>query len=108
MQDTHTIETPISKKKVVLKGWITGREADELNNAMFEGVMVGQEDADSPEKIKIPASKSITQKQKKIQIYVVSVDGNTERAADKVMDMNEQDTAFVSEQIDEIIKKKSE
>lgn len=107
MQDTTTIETPVGKNKVVIRNWITGKQADHLQSAFFDGLNVSQAEMEKFEEIKIPASKLMEFNHRKIEVYVESVDGNKENVLEAVLGMREEDTAFVAKEIEEVIKKKS-
>lgn len=104
--DTTTIKTPVKGQEVVLRNWITGAQADHIQSAFFEGLEVSQADLENFGDIKIPASKLITFNAKKLDVYVVSVDGVTENAGALVREMHQEDTAFVLAKVDELSKKK--
>lgn len=104
--DTTTIKTPIKGHEVVLRNWITGAQADYIQSAFFEGLEVSQADLENFNEIKIPASKLITFNAKKLDVYVVSVDGVKENTGALVRDMHQDDTAFVLAKVDELSKKK--
>lgn len=105
---TLTIVTPNSKENVVIKAWITGREQQSINAAMFEGVKV------KPTMSGVETSSfSLADAQKmdvsSIENVVISIDGNTENIANQILDMHIEDYNFVLDAVRESVsgKKKS-
>lgn len=105
-----TIETPFGKHKVGLKEWITGRDREYIEGSFLSGVdakprMQGKEM--TMDVVKVDLEKlTNSAKARAIEKYVVSVDGATEKIVDVVLDMHEDDTAFILLEIDQLGKKK--
>ena len=106
---TKEIITPIQKRKVVIKEYITGRDREYINEPMYSAVETtpkivgGKTNIEFP---KVDVQKFITESQhREIEKFVVSVDGKTEKILDEVLDMHENDSAFVTSEINKISKK---
>lgn len=101
-RETIAIETPVDKHKVVLKMWITGREKRDLRKPFLDGMKfsVG-ETTPKLEDLK-PGELMERAENIAIETIVVSVDGNTEKKVDAVLDMKEKDYDFVINEINKI------
>jgi hypothetical protein len=105
--NTHKITTPIGSQEVELKDWITGREAEYLDELAYEAVAVKADVSGKADIGNIDLKKIITEtNHRKIETYVVSVGGKSEGVLESVLDMHEQDTQFILDAIDEQRKKK--
>lgn len=109
---TKTIETPIGKVKVEMKEWITGRDREYIDGSFLSGIdarprMHGKEVSMNMEKLDM---EKLTNSaiHRAIEKFVVSVDGKTENVVDAVLDLHEDDTAFILKTIDDSSKKKAE
>lgn len=107
---TRTIETPVGKHKVEIREWISGRQREYINEPMYSAVDTstkvegGKVNVGFP---KVDVRQFITESEhREIETFVVSVDGKAEKVLDLVLDMNEEDTAFVKSEISKIAKKK--
>lgn len=105
--NTHKITTPVGKAEVEIKSWITGREAEYIDELMYEAVavkadMTGKADIGSIDLKKIISETT----HRKIETFVVSVAGSKENILNSVLDMHEDDYQFVVASIDEQRKKK--
>lgn len=101
-----TIETPISKEKVVLKSWLTGREKRAitsvyLNEAFFKG-----------EKGEVEIKGDLVNKAQDETIKTVIVSIGEIKDAEKILnyllDMRNEDYKFVMDKINELTKEKNE
>lgn len=105
--NTHKITTPIGSEEIEIKSWITGREAEHIDELMYEAMAVKADMAGKADIGNIDLKKMISEtNHRKIETFVVSVAGNTEDILNKVLDMHEEDTKFILDAIDEQRKKK--
>jgi len=107
MSNLITVETPFGKNKIELKPWITGAEAEYINEPLMESLGVSPNmESKGAELSKIDMKKVAVMNRRTIEKFVVSVDGNTEKVVDLVLGLHESDTDFVHEKIAELRKKK--
>jgi hypothetical protein len=105
--NTHTITTPIGSQEVEIKDWITGREAEYIDELMYEAVAVKTDMAGKADISNVDLKKIISESNhRKIETFVVSVNSKTENILDTVLDMHETDTQFILDSIEEQRKKK--
>jgi hypothetical protein len=105
--NTHKITTPNGSQEIEIKSWITGRDAEHIEQLMYEALSVKTDMTGKADIEKIDLTKVISEtNHRKIQTFVVSIDGNTENILDTVLDMHEDDTKFILDAIDEQRKKK--
>ena len=106
--NTHKITTPVGNAEVEIKDWITGREAEYIDELSYEAVAVkadftGKADIDS-----VDIKKILTEtNHRKVEKFVVSVNGSTENILDTVLNLHEDDYQFILDSIDEQRKKNS-
>src|ERR1044071_1577463 len=105
--NTHKITTPIGSQEIEIKDWITGREAEFIDELMYEAVavkadMAGKEGIGNVDLKKIIADTA----HRKIETFVVSVGENKENILNTVLSMHEDDYKFILDSIDEQRKKK--
>lgn len=96
------IITPISKIKVQLKDWITGRDEVEIQRPITAvRLQIGEKGTSMGE---INAGEA-SEKSKNIAIekVVISVDGKTEGILDAILDMHKKDYQFVLREVDKVI-----
>jgi hypothetical protein len=105
-----TIITPVSGETIALKSWITGREQQAINAAMFEGVKVKPTASGGVETSSISLADAQKMDVSSIENIVVSINGNTENVKDAVLDMHIQDYNFILDAVRESAggKKKSQ
>lgn len=99
--DTNKIITPVNKVEVELKGYITGRDKQNIEGIMLEAADF-QADENGEYKAKISGKVATLMTNKKIEAVVVSVGGETTNVLDKVLDLISEDYDFVLEEIDKI------
>lgn len=105
--NTHKITTPIGSQEVEIKSWITGREAEYIDELMYEAIAVKADMAGKADIGNIDLKKIISEtNHRKIETFVVSVAGSTENILNSVLDMHEDDTKFIIDSIDAQRKKK--
>ncbi|MDQ0672936.1 hypothetical protein QFZ36_000497 [Pseudarthrobacter siccitolerans] len=98
LQETIEIETPILHKKVVLRGYITGRIKQEVQAVMLSSVTeVSVEQA-----TKFDGTAALAATNKALELIVLSVDGKSEGVLDAVLDLPEGDYDFIKAEVDKI------
>lgn len=98
---THEIVTPIGKSKVVLKDWITGKDSQAIDSAMFAGV--GTSVDGKKLQPKLSESMIADQENASIKAVVVSVDGNETNVVEAILNMRSADYKFVLAEVDKVI-----
>lgn len=105
--NTHKITTPIGSQEVEIKSWITGREAEYIDELAYEAIAVKADIAGKADIGNVDLKKIISEtNHRKIETFVVSVAGSKENILNAVLDMHEDDTKFIVDSIDEQRKKK--
>lgn len=100
-RETFDITTPIKGVKVVLKSWITGREKQKIDGAMFAGVQTtGDGKHLQP---KLSDQMIAEQENASIKAVVVSVDGVDNDVLNAVLNMRSKDYEFVLKEIDRVV-----
>jgi hypothetical protein len=87
-RETKEIVTP-GGHKVVLRTYLTGREANELKAVMFSAMKMNIEDAQSG-KVNVsdvPGTFLIDQEKAALGFLLVSIDGETNAPIDKLLDL---------------------
>lgn len=98
---THEIVTPIGKVKVVLKDWITGKDSQAIDSAMFAGV--GTSVDGKKLQPKLSDTMIADQENASLKSVVISVDGNEQNVVEAVLAMRSADYKFVLEAVDKVI-----
>lgn len=103
MEDRETFEliTPIKKHKVILRSWITGRESQKIDGAMFKGVSTTQDGKKLTPKLS--ESMLSDQENASIEAVVVSVDGKETGVLDTVLNMRAGDYKAVTEAVQKVV-----
>lgn len=102
-RETREFVTP-GGHKIVLRTYLTGREATELRSVMYGALKVNMEDAQSG-KVNVgdvSGAFLVEQEKKVLRFLVVSVDGVTEEAADKLLDLPSTEYDAVKTEVDKI------
>lgn len=100
-RDTFEIVTPVKGHKVVLRSWITGRESQKIDSAMFKGVgTTGDGKRLQP---KLSDTMLADQENASIEVIVVSVDGKDNDLVNTVLNMRKQDYDFVLKEVDRVV-----
>lgn len=105
-----TLTTPNSHT-IVLRDFITGRQREYIDRAQMDAVKTSAA-YDEQGKVKIQFGEVDTvavmtaERYRKVECFVESVDGNTEKVLDLVLDLPEQDYEAVLAAVDEASKKK--
>jgi hypothetical protein len=102
-RETKEIATP-GGHKVVLRTYLTGREANELKSVMFSALKMNMEDAQSG-KVNVsdvPGTFLVEQEHKALGFLVVSVDGDTTAPVDKLLDLPAAEYEAVVKEVNQI------
>lgn len=100
-RETYEVKTPIKGIKVVLKSWITGKESQSIDSAMFAGV--GTSVDGKKLQPKLSDTMIADQENASIRAVVVSVDGNDSDVVNAVLNMRAGDYKFVLEEVDKVV-----
>lgn len=105
--NTHKITTPIGSEEVEIKSWITGREAEYIDELMYEAMAVKADMTGKADIGNIDLKKMISEtNHRKIETFVLAVSSVKEDILNKVLDMHEEDTHFILDAIEDQRKKK--
>lgn len=107
---TVDIELPITKKKVVIKEYLTRSEERQIKNMMMGDVKFKYRGKQA-ESTEILASKSDLSEDKTIELMVVSVDGETDHSVFMPLLLEElpgKDFNFLRKRIDDLTKDEDE
>jgi len=103
MEDRETFEivTPVKGHVVVLRSWITGRESQKIDGAMFKGVGTTQDGKKLTPKLS--ESMLSDQENASIEVVVVSVDGKENDVVNSVLNMRAKDYSFVTAEVQKVV-----
>lgn len=103
MEDRETFEivTPVKRHVVVLRSWITGRESQKIDGAMFKGVGTTQDGKRLTPKLS--ESMLSDQENASIEVVVVSVDGKENDVVNSVLNMRAKDYSFVVAEVQKVV-----
>lgn len=103
MEDRETFEivTPVKGHVVVLRSWITGRESQKIDGAMFKGVGTTQDGKKLTPKLS--ESMLSDQENASIEVVVVSVDGKEGDVVNAVLNMRAKDYSFVTAEVQKVV-----
>jgi len=103
MEDRETFEivTPVKGHVVVLRSWITGRESQKIDGAMFKGVGTTQDGKRLTPKLS--ESMLSDQENASIEVVVVSVDGKENDVVNSVLNMRAKDYSFVVAEVQKVV-----
>ena len=103
---TITMELPISKTKVVLKEWLTGREYEAVQKSIYEAVKTQADPQTGIKMSEVDMTKLAELNHNGIKAYVVSVGEKKEDLLNVILDLQQQDYQAVVDKINELSKKK--
>src|ERR1044071_2654363 len=93
-RETREITTP-GGRKVVLKTYLTAREANEPKKLILKDAKMSL-DAEGKEVFEgIPGTVAIDQQQKLMELTVVSIDGVTENVPELLLDLPDEESRFI-------------
>jgi len=103
MEDRETFEivTPVKGHVVKLRSWITGRESQKIDGAMFKGVGTTQDGRRLTPKLS--ESMLSDQENASIEVVVVSVDGKENDVVNAVLNMRAKDYSFVVAEVAKVV-----
>lgn len=103
MEDRETFEivTPEKGIKVVLRSWITGREKQKIDGAMFKGV--GTTGDGKTLRPTLSDTMIADQENASLEAVVVEVDGNTTKVVERVLNMRVKDYEYVLKEVSRIV-----
>ncbi len=103
MEDRETFEivTPVKGHVVVLRSWITGRESQKIDGAMFRGVGTSQDGKKLTPKLS--ESMLADQENASIEVVVVSVDGKDNDVVNSILNMRAKDYSFVVAEVAKVV-----
>jgi hypothetical protein len=100
---TREIETPVGKHKVLIKTWITGREREHIQEPIFGAINMTPRQVGANvnmEMQKMDMARMVSESgHRELSTFVVSVDGKSENVLDTILDMHEDDVAFIKAEI---------
>lgn len=102
-RETKSLTTP-GGHTVVLRSYLTGREANQLKELLFADLKLNTEDMESGKVTidAIPASFLVKQEEKAIELLTVSIDGTSENVLQILLDLSSTDYDVVVAAINEI------
>ena len=100
-QETVELKLPISGKTVTLRGFITGRIDQEIQNVFLNDTDI-EADSKGGQAMKMKASLTQLANNKAIELIVLSIDGNTENVLDQVLDLHSVDYKAVVAKVNEV------
>jgi len=101
-RSTHAIVTPVGAAKILLKDWITGREKQLIDGALYGGMETEGEGAKA--KPKMGRTMIADQENASIEAVIVSINNNESNIVETVLDMHSKDYEFIVKHIDKIVK----
>lgn len=104
--NTIKIETPVTKTSIELREWITGKQAEYIQQPIFQAVDVRTNEDGSPKVGAIALERVVESNHRKIESFVVSFNDEKENLMDKILALPENDFNFIVDKIEELRKKK--
>jgi len=104
---TKKIKTPLAGAEIEIKDWITGGDAEYIDEALMAGVAVKPDLANKTAKLSDFDTKAINNEaHREIEKFIVSVDGVKDGVVKLVMNLPEDDYDFIKTEIANRRKKK--
>ena len=100
-RETYEIVTPVKGHKVVLRSWLTGRESQKIDGAMFKGVSTSGDGKNLTPKLS--DTMLADQENASIEAVVVSVDTSDTNVVNAVLDMRTIDYKFVLKEVSHVV-----
>lgn len=98
-RETKEVITPVDKRKVVIKTYLTGREYREIENVFLKQAKVNTAGQQSGE---FDGSIVKVAEDRLIEQAVVSIDGKAENILNSVLDFKQGDFAFLVKELNEM------
>lgn len=102
MNQTIEITTHVTKAKVVIRSFMTGKQKNAINAPLYSEDISVDEKGESKTKFKMANLKAYEQEM--VRQLVVSVNGSTENVYDAVYDLDHRDTDQVIEALTKVYK----
>lgn len=103
-RETKKIITPIGKKEVILKAWVTGREKRLLRKPFLKAMKLQVQEG-SPKIDDIDTSDLMDEAENlAIETLIISIGGKTDNLVETILDMKDKDYDFVINELNKITK----
>ena len=104
-RETTTFKTP-GGHEVVLKTYLTAREANQLKAVLYKSINMSMSDlANGTTEIKdIPATALLEQEREALKTVIVSLDGNQENVAERLLDLRSDEYDAVIAEVNKVTK----
>ena len=104
---TKKITTPAAKAVVEIKDWITGEDAEYIDDALMSAVDVKPDQRGSANFRKMNVASAITeQAHREIEKFIVSMNEKTDNVLKDILGLPEEDYQFIQDEIKKLRKKK--
>jgi hypothetical protein len=100
------IITPIAKAEIEIKDWITGGDAEYIDEVLYKGLDIKPEMHGRPSFGKFDARVVNEQTHREIEKFIVSVNGIKEKVTEAILTLPEDDYEFIQAEINNRRKKK--
>jgi len=101
-RETREIIVPISKRKVLIKSWITAGEDQEIQSVMFKEMKMKVSGKDFNFD-SIDGTCILEREKKCMEMLIESIDGKSENIMDTMLAMDKRDYDIVKREIDKIV-----
>lgn len=99
------ITLPITKKVVVLKEWITARQAQYINEPILKAMHMNVGDTKASVG-NFDVSATVESSQREIESFIESIGGKSDAILATILDLPEKDYEVLQEKVQELRKKK--
>lgn len=102
-RETKSVQTPHGHE-VVIKTYLTGREAEQVQQVLYADIKMSMGDLESgkTEIKEIPAAAIMAQQRKALELLLVSLDGSSENVMDRFLDLPSEDCDTVKSEVSTI------
>jgi len=103
------IITPIGKNKIIIKEWLTGGEAEQIEDIFLDDISVNVSDGKPQQSGNVKANKVRLATHKTIELTIISIDEKTDDILNRTLNLRDKDYQFILSEIDktsELNKKK--
>jgi hypothetical protein len=95
------IKTPIESHILILKKWLTGGDARNINSILLDDLEIAA-GGNAQTETKIKGEKLTRMIDKQIETVVMDLDGSSENILQRLLDMRSEDYNFVVEEVQKI------